>query len=107
MDTLSAMWNAHRIRKQHNQNTPSGCPAILYGAPHLYGTEDHLIHCTDEDIQNCEEECHERSYPCDVTVFELCCILMEENELYVPKTVAEGKELYLKLRQELLCLLYT
>lgn len=73
----------------------------------MCGAEDHLIPCSEEDIQNCEEECHERIYPCDITVFELCCILMEENELHKPKTIVESKELYLKLRQELHCLLYT
>lgn len=85
---------------------PSGCPAILYRAPHLCGAEDHLHCCSGEDIQNCEEETDQRIYPCDPTVFELCCILMAENDLQPPKNAEEGKDLFLRLRQEILNLLY-
>lgn len=61
LDSLFALWNSHRIKKQLNQNAQSGCLAILYGASRLYGAEDNLVRCSKEDIQNCLQECHDCS----------------------------------------------
>lgn len=100
------MWNAHRIRRQRNITAPHGRPAIMYMAPHLYGSTDHICQCDPADVQNCQEECATPTHPCDDTVFELCCLLMEELNLNVPENAGNGRALYLRLRQEILQLLW-
>lgn len=53
---------------------------MSHGWPHgwPHGVPDFLFHCT------AEEECCNCVYPCNGTVFELCCILMQANGLDPP-----------------------
>lgn len=99
------MWNAHRIRTQRNITAPHGRPAIMYMAPHLYGSADHIFRCDPADVQNCQEECVTPTHPCDDTVFELCCLIMDELHLNVPDDAESGRTLYISLRQEILSVL--
>lgn len=101
LDRFVQMWNAHRIRPQRNTTAPHGRPSIMYMAPHLYGSDDYLYQCDGLDVQNCQEECHVMTYPCDETVFELCCLLMQELHLHPPDDAEEARNLYLRLRQEI------
>ncbi|KAG1930743.1 hypothetical protein F2P79_022072 [Pimephales promelas] len=105
LDRFVQMWNAHRIRAQRNITAPHGRPSIMYMAPHLYGSDDYLFQCNSLDVQNCQEECHMLTYPCDETVFELCCLLMEELHLLPPEDAEEGRNLYIILRREILNLM--
>ncbi|KAK1175702.1 hypothetical protein AOXY_G391 [Acipenser oxyrinchus oxyrinchus] len=82
LNTVAHIWNTHRIRAQRNTTAPQGRPLMMYTVPHLYGAEDHQCPCSMENIANCEEECRtRRNYSCDKTVFELCCLLMDEHRL--------------------------
>ncbi|MGH0143290.1 UNVERIFIED_CONTAM: hypothetical protein FKN15_078329 [Acipenser sinensis] len=102
LNTVARLWNTHRIRAQRNSTAPQGRPLMMYTVPHLYGFEDHLCPCTMENIVNCEEECRtRRNYSCDKTVFELCCLLMDEHRLDPPDNTEQATDLYITLRQEI------
>ncbi|KAK6477179.1 hypothetical protein HHUSO_G22073 [Huso huso] len=102
LNTVAHIWNTHRIRAQRNSTAPQGRPLMMYTVPHLYGAEDHLCPCTMENIVNCEEECRtRRNYSCDKTVFELCCLLMDEHRLDPPDNTEQATDLYITLRQEI------
>ncbi|RXM98734.1 hypothetical protein EOD39_12713 [Acipenser ruthenus] len=49
-----------------------------------------------ENIVNCEEECRtRRNYSCDKTVFEICCLLMDERRLDPPDNTEQGTDVYI------------
>lgn len=51
----------------------------------------------------CKEECTPKSqYPWDDTVFDLCCLLMQEKGWDAPKDAFSAAELYILLRTEIL-----
>ncbi|MGH0137101.1 UNVERIFIED_CONTAM: hypothetical protein FKN15_062854 [Acipenser sinensis] len=102
LNTVTHIWNTHRIRAQRNSTAPQGRPLMMYTVPHLYGAEDHLCPCTMENIVNCEEKCNKRrNYSCDKTVFELCCLLMDEHRLDPPDNTEQATDLYITLKQEI------
>ncbi|XP_039617552.1 uncharacterized protein LOC120534210 isoform X2 [Polypterus senegalus] len=101
LNCVSHLWNMHRIRPQRNSNSPHGKPFIMYTVPHLYGAEDNFCPCSVQDIEVCEEECQTRQYPCDQTVFELCCLLMTELQLDPPDKAEEATYLYISLREQI------
>lgn len=71
----------------------------MYTIPHHFGGHHHLKQVPQEAIDACKEECLQRGpCTCDETVFDLCCIAMEENFLTPPTTANECIELYLYLR---------
>ena len=58
----------------------SGRPVVMYSFPELHSAEDRLKPVSMEEVTVCMEECIPKGeFPCDETVFELCCLLMEEN----------------------------
>ena len=93
------MWNTHRIRASRNQICPSGRPVIMYNFPHLYHAESHVCKCVEMQIQLCMEECIPKGpYPCDKTVFDLCCLFMDEARMDQPSNPEEATVLYNYLR---------
>ncbi|XP_078314648.1 uncharacterized protein LOC144619723 [Crassostrea virginica] len=99
IDAIVEIWNTHRIRPYRNRITPSGRPTIMYSIPCLYGARSHLCEVTEEQINVCQTECKPKTqYPCDKTVYELCCVLMEEFNLVAPSSPNEGLQLYAYLR---------
>ena len=105
------MWNAHKIRKQPNQNVPHGRPQILYSSPHIVGAENCMCPADNDDIRICQEECVDMAMEqCDDTVTELCQLLIEEGvivgvDMSNTITVQEKVDLYKKLRSEIRSLL--
>jgi len=78
----------------------------MYTAPELYQTNDFLCVVDDVKLRACEKECvRESPYPCDETVFEICMIIMLENNWIYPTDAVQACELYLDLRHELLLIL--
>ncbi|KAI7801287.1 hypothetical protein IRJ41_003539 [Triplophysa rosa] len=98
LDDIATVWNAHRIRPSANCNVPCGIPNIMFMAPQLWGTEDFIVQ-PDSDLQIAQEACMFLSaIPCDEEVFDLCTILMEEQNLRFPSDRREAFELYVELR---------
>ncbi|XP_070562308.1 uncharacterized protein [Ptychodera flava] len=102
LDEVSSIWNTHRIRSSRNQNAPSGRPILLYSLPELYGADNQLRRVDMQAIQCCEEECVPKGeYPCDVTIFDLCCTIMEESDWDKPSDPYEAATLYALLRSSI------
>lgn len=99
MQQVAHLWNTHVIRNSRNAVAPSGRPILMYTIPHLFGGQDHLKEVSQEAVEACKQECQQRGpYPCDETVFNICCFIMAENFLHSPTTADEAIELYLFLR---------
>lgn len=94
-------WNSHKIRP--SGSAASGRPVVMYSFPELHSAEDRLKTISMEDITLCMEECSPKGqHPCDETVFELCCLLMVENEWDAPGDPLGAADLYIRLREEIL-----
>ncbi|XP_037136560.1 uncharacterized protein LOC119139703 [Syngnathus acus] len=103
LDEVVNTWNSHKIRPRSNGDTASGRPVVMYSFPAMHSAEDRLKPTGMQDITACMEECTPKcQFPCDETVFELCCLLMEENEWHAPSDPLHASDLYLMLREELL-----
>ena len=76
---------------------------MLYTCPRLYNAEDCLQQVNQRKVQLCEAMCRQKGdIPCsDETVFELCCIIMHENNYIPPTNAEEAKHLYTSLRQNI------
>ena len=100
LDDVAETWNGHKIREVRNSRSPSGRPSVLYLLPELYGTHDYLCPVADEDIGICEaESVFRKPLPCDEDFFEMCSIIMSENNLSFPASSGEARDVYIALRQ--------
>ena len=55
----------------------------------------------DGEIRNCKEECiFKGPYPCEEDVFDQCCVLMKENNMQYPDSVATATLLSCTLREQ-------
>ncbi|KAJ8308434.1 LOW QUALITY PROTEIN: hypothetical protein KUTeg_013308 [Tegillarca granosa] len=99
LNGVKNLWYTHRIRRNRCQGVPNGRPLTMYLLPHLYGTHTHICPVSPDSTRVCEEECtYKEPYPCDKDVFDLCCILMHENDLEPPTDSASAVESYKLLR---------
>lgn len=102
LDKVVNTWNAHRIRPRSG-GTVSGRPVVMYSFPELHDAEDRKKPTSIEEVALCVEECTPKGeFPCDQTVFELCCLLMEENGWEAPADPFTAADLYIRLREEIL-----
>ena len=70
----------------------------MFHLPHIYGVQNKL----GEVNAACQEECvRKSSIPCDETVFQLCCLIMQEHFWNVPTSLVQGMGLYKGLRNEI------
>ena len=75
---------------------------MMFTSPELYDTRDYICPVDSAELRLCLDECVEKPViPCDETVFELCCIIMEENNWEFPCCADEAVNLYKNLRQQL------
>lgn len=103
LDEVVNTWNSHKIRQRSNGDMASGRPVVMYSFPELHSAEDRLNPVSMEEVTLCMEECTPKGqFPCDDTVFELCCLLMEENGWDVPADPFAAADLYILLREEIL-----
>lgn len=106
LQQVAQLWNCHRIRPSRNAVSPSGRPLLMHSIPQLFGSTDHLKAVHPQQVQLCREECLPRGpFPCEETVFDICCLIMSENHLHPPTTAEEVMELYLFLRAHIYTLL--
>lgn len=76
----------------------------MYIVPEIYDSEDYMVPLRNEDINICVEECSffNMLQCCDVNVYDLCKIIMEENNYTMPMSPYEGVDLYINFRNRLL-----
>ena len=98
---MAESWNTHRKRPDRKHNQPGGRPVLLYTLPELSGYEDKMMPVDMRDVAECERESLRKGEnPCsDPYIFNLTCILMEENGLDCPGTGYEAASLYMRLRR--------
>lgn len=101
LDQVCFEWNTHRITGKKSSITPKGRPFIMFELPELYGTRDHLIPISQNEITICQDECKYIEYPCDEDVYGLCKIIMEEKGYTIQDDPFKAVELYLALREEI------
>lgn len=100
LDETVRTWNRHLIRPSHNAHSPSGRPNVLYQLPVLYDTIDYMCEVDPEDVVICKDECLFREpIPRDRDVYDMCNIIMNENDLEFPQAPDTAVELYLELRR--------
>jgi len=81
-------------------------PYIMFTCPELYNTIDYLCAADGVKLECCRQQCLAKTVvPCDDTVFELCCIIMQDSGWDFPYSAREGIDLYINLRREILSLL--
>ncbi|KAF3859846.1 hypothetical protein F7725_000101, partial [Dissostichus mawsoni] len=74
----------------------------MYSFPELHSAEDRLKPIAVEEVNLCTQECTPKGqFPCDKTVFELCCLLMAENGWDDPADPFAAADLYILLRDEI------
>lgn len=72
----------------------------MYTVPQIYHVEDHLCPVDDNKVMVCAEETVKKKLTCaDITVFDLCVLLMEEHNWSKPTDSIEAMHLYIQLRQ--------
>ncbi|KAK9977241.1 hypothetical protein ABG768_019062 [Culter alburnus] len=84
LDTVVNMWNNHRIRRSNGCDLQHGKPFLMYNLPELYQSKDYLNPVDAErlDVINHENVCLWKSdIPCDRDFYDLCILVMEENNL--------------------------
>lgn len=103
LNDVIKVWNSHSLQKRHNNINIQGKPILLYTIPEYYGKQNCLCNVDERDIQLCDEETITLNHmnPCDDTIFELCSLLMEENNWVNPTDADAGVKLYLELRREI------
>jgi len=75
---------------------------LLYSIPELHKVEDRLIAVNRDDACECETGCvYKDKYPCNPDIFEISCILMEENNWVPPSNGYEAARLYKNLRNQI------
>ncbi|KAJ8041855.1 hypothetical protein HOLleu_12777 [Holothuria leucospilota] len=68
----------------------------MYHIPELYETIDYLCPVPRNEVEFCrEEETIAITYTCDQDLFELCCLIIEENNIPVPGDLYHATGLYL------------
>lgn len=103
LDEVVNTWNSHKIRPRSSGDMASGRPVVMYSFPELHSADDKLKTVSMEEINLCMEECTPKGqFPSDETVFELCCLLMEENGWDAPADPLAAADLYVMLREQIL-----
>ncbi|KAJ8030963.1 hypothetical protein HOLleu_27528 [Holothuria leucospilota] len=102
LDNTVLQWSTHRISPSRLHPGPFGRPVMMYISPRSYGTRDYLHNVERDELEVCLEECRFKDgFPCCQEVFDVCCVIMNEQNLLPPSSPSEAVELYQILRQAL------
>lgn len=102
---VSIHWNIHRIRPTKNSESPSGHPDVNYFVPGLStgNITDYISEVDREDIEIVENVFPDRPSPdgCSSEFRELVEMIMEDEDLQIPTTPDEAKQLYIELLSQI------
>lgn len=102
LDTVVRMWDNHHIRPSGNGRALYHAkPCLVYNVPELYHAQDYLhpVEYDRMDIILQEDIClWKTEIPCDIDLYELCLLVMEENNIAQSHNAPEAKRLYRDLR---------
>ena len=96
LNRVAQHWNLHKIRPSLNQESPPGRPDVLYFLPELNGVNSYLKSVDDDDELLVAEElcCENHVMQADETFVELAQMIMNDNNLQIPRTPVEASNLY-------------
>ena len=112
LNKVAIHWNLHKIRPSHNVGSPSGRPDVLYYVPAWTNATDYRTEVDLDDIDVIDGVCCDRTSPiyCLEECRELIDIIMQEQQLQLPSTALEARNLFrgssLLHRQQLVQFLY-
>ncbi|PIK40430.1 hypothetical protein BSL78_22713 [Apostichopus japonicus] len=90
-DNTVLQWNTHRISRSRLHPEPFGRPTMMYFAPRTYLTREFSNHVKLDELEVCREECRLKDdFPCSQEVFELYCVLMNEQNWLPPTSPQEA-----------------
>ena len=99
LNQLVDAWNSHRMRPDHKTDRHGARPDLLYNLPELQGSEDKMVPVDITELDACWTESRRKGcYPCDIDIFDISCLLIEENNWDVPNDGYEATTLYIRLR---------
>lgn len=95
---MAQHWNLHRIRPS-NGETPAGRPDVLFFLPEEPNTIHYKIAADDSDLDVAENLCGTRNHSlgCSSLFVRLAELIMEDNNLQLPRNTDEALSLYLEL----------
>jgi len=96
---FARLWNNHRIRPSISSES-SGRPDILYFLPEVSATQNFLVNVDKDDVSLCEQHLCDRNCSnlnCTQEFSKLAYIIMDEENLAMPKSPQEARNLYLSL----------
>lgn len=97
---FATLWNNHRIRPCINCESPSGRPDLLHYLPEVSTTQDFLLPIDNYDAILCEQhlcDMNSTSLNCSEEFSQLAIIIMNEQNLTLPKGPMEARNLYFSL----------
>lgn len=101
LDQMAESWNCHRMRPNRRSDQLGGRPVLLYTLPELRGLHDQMVAVDMDKVAECQMETIPKSWcPCaDPEMFDLACIIIDENDWQCPRNGYEAALLYVKLRR--------
>lgn len=95
LDEVAIQWNQHRIRKSRATEASGGRPDVIYFFGTLTDSEDQKKAIDRKDYCWAAEYAREPlQYGCSDSFSELTIIMMQENNLSMPKTLQDAETLY-------------
>lgn len=101
LHSIVMQWNAHHIRKSNNPLSAHGKPDILYSLPELFNCRDYLRQIEHGDLLMLTELLTGSVPDTIEPAFELFSIIMQEQNLQKPISVAEADRLFVLLLDKL------
>ena len=93
-DTL-VLWNNHYIWATKNFECILGRPDVLYYTPTTSGGRDYKLSVNSADVTAAYSLCEKLPYlGCSDEFLQLATLIMRDDNLSIPVTAQEGKELF-------------
>ncbi|KAJ8311880.1 hypothetical protein KUTeg_010567 [Tegillarca granosa] len=98
LDDAQDIWNTHVLQSKNAVTGGERRPILMYTLPQLYSAEDHICPANKNEVTICEEQTLPKTFTCaDETVFQLCTLFMEENNLSFPQDSNQAKDPHMSL----------
>ncbi|KAJ8318739.1 hypothetical protein KUTeg_003830 [Tegillarca granosa] len=95
LDDAQDICNTHVLQSKNAVTGGGRRPTLMYTLPQLYSAEDHICPANKNESKLCP-----KTLTCaDETVFQLCTLFMEENNLSFPQDSNQANDLYIRLRE--------
>ncbi|KAJ8318742.1 LOW QUALITY PROTEIN: hypothetical protein KUTeg_003833 [Tegillarca granosa] len=98
LDDAQGIWITHVLQSKNAVTGGGRRPILMYTLPQF--AEDHICPANENEVTICEEQTLPKTLTCaDETVFQLCTLFMEENNLSFPQDSNQANDLYIRLRE--------